>query len=69
MTEPDAHAQAVAESRFFAHLAAYAAAVAVLLGVNLVVGGPLWAGWVALGWGLAVLAHAGSTFGMVLGED
>lgn len=70
MTEFDARAQAVSESRFFAHLAVYAASTAVLLGINLVLGpDPLWAGWVALAWGLVVLSHAGSVFGLLLGED
>ena len=70
MTEFDARSQALAESRFYAHLAVFAVASAVLLGVNLVTGpDPLWAGWTVLAWGLVVLSHAGSTFGVVLGED
>ena len=70
MTEFDARAQAVSESRFFAHLAVFAVAVAVLLGINLVTGpDPLWAGWGALAWGLVLLSHAGSVFGMLLGEE
>ena len=70
MTEFDARAQAVSESRFFAHLALYAVATAVLLGINLVLGpDPLWAGWVALAWGLVLLSHAGSVFGLLLGEE
>lgn len=69
MTPSDARAQALAESRFFGHLSAFAVVTAVLLGLNLVLGGPLWAAWVSVGWGLVVASHAAAVFRHVLGSE
>ncbi len=69
MSPSDARAQAEAESRFFAHLAAFAIVTAVLLGVNLVLGGALWAGWVGAAWMLVLASHAAAVFGHVLGAE
>ena len=46
MSPSDAIRQAQAESRFFSHRTALAVATTVLLGVNLGLGGALWAAWV-----------------------
>ena len=69
MTPSDARAQALAESRFFGHLSAFAVVTAVLLGVNLVMGGAMWAAWVGVAWALIVASHAAAVFRHVLGGD
>ncbi len=69
MYPSDARKQALAESRLFGHLAAFAVVTSVLVGVNLVVGGPLWAGWIGVAWALVVTSHASAVFGHVLGRD
>jgi hypothetical protein len=69
MSPSDARAQAEAESRFFAHLAAFAVGTAALLGVNLALGGALWAAWVGVGWMVVLTSHAAAVFGHVLGAE
>ena len=69
MSPVDARTQALAESRFFGHLAAFAIVTSVLLGVNLVGGGAPWAPWVGAAWSLVVVSHAAAVFGHVLGRE
>lgn len=63
MTAPDAHRQALAESRFFAHLTAFALGAAVLAAVALAApGAGRWAGWIGAVWTVAVAMHGLTTF-------
>ena len=63
MTAPDAHRQALAESRFFAHLATLALGVAGLAVAALAAPGVAWwAGWIAAVWTVAVTLHGVRTF-------
>jgi len=43
---------------FYIHLSVFVLVLAGLLIINSLTGGPWWAVWVFLGWGLGVLAHA-----------
>jgi hypothetical protein len=42
---------------FRIHAVSFAATIALLFGINLITGGPLWAGWVLAGWGIGLAAH------------
>jgi fatty acid desaturase len=48
---------------FYIHLAVFALVLASLLIVNLATGSDWWVHWVALGWGIGVVAHAIAVFG------
>ena len=48
---------------FYIHLAVFSLVLAGLLIVNLATGGEWWVHWVALGWGIGVVAHAIAVLG------
>ena len=39
------------------HLIAFVLVIALLVAINVSTGGPYWVLWVAVGWGIGVLAH------------
>lgn len=54
-----------AELGFYIHAAIFAVVLAILFAVNYSDDGDWWVQWVALGWGLGLLAHAFAVFGRV----
>ncbi|MBB2777897.1 UNVERIFIED_ORG: transcriptional regulator with XRE-family HTH domain [Comamonas terrigena] len=57
---------------FYIHLAQYVVVIAALCAINLLTAPHrLWFYWAALGWGIAILAHAATIFGWLpfLGAD
>ena len=58
-----ARRQVAAIKGFYIHLFIFALVMLGLGAINLAVGGPWWALWVLLGWGIGVLAHALTVFG------
>lgn len=57
---------------FYLHLAQYVVVIAALCAINLLTAPHrLWFYWAALGWGIAILAHAATIFGWLpfLGAD
>jgi hypothetical protein len=48
---------------FYVHLAVFALVLAGLLIVDWATGGEWWVHWVAVGWGIGVVAHAIAVFG------
>ena len=47
---------------FYAHLTIYVIVNGVLLALNLIAGGPAWAVWPLLGWGLGLAYHGWVVF-------
>jgi fatty acid desaturase len=58
-----ARRQVAAIKGFYIHLFIFALVMLGLGAINFAVGGPWWALWVLLGWGIGVLAHALTVFG------
>jgi len=58
-----ARRQVAAIKGFYTHLFIFALVMLGLGAINFAVGGPWWALWVLLGWGIGVLAHALTVFG------
>ena len=58
-----ARRQVAAMKGFYIHLFIFAVVMLGLGAINFAVGGPWWALWVLLGWGIGVLAHALTVFG------
>jgi len=58
-----ARRQVAAIKGFYIHLFIFALVMMGLGAINFAVGGPWWALWVLLGWGIGVLAHALTVFG------
>lgn len=48
---------------FYIHLTTYLLVNTALLTINALYGGPWWAQWPILGWGIGALAHAVAVFG------
>ena len=48
---------------FYIHLTVYILVIAMLVGINYQAGGPWWAQWPALGWGIGVIGHGIGVFG------
>jgi hypothetical protein len=72
MTEPNdqdryrrAHARVKALQAFYLHGALYVGVNVVLHIINLVSGGPYWAIWPLLGWGVGLIAQALVTYGVL----
>jgi 2TM domain len=57
MPEDDKHQQSEAIQGFYIHFLVYAAVIAGLFLINLFSGGPLWAQWPAIGWGIGIIGH------------
>jgi hypothetical protein len=54
------------QRRFFTHFAVYAVVVGALAAINLTRNPDhLWFHWVAIGWGIGVIAHAARAFGFM----
>lgn len=47
---------------FYIHFLIYAAVIVLLVAINALVGGAMWAHWPALGWGAGILAHGYGAF-------
>ncbi len=56
---------------FYIHLATYIAVMALLLLIDFLTGGGWWFYWPLLGWGIGIVAHAFTVFGIrgFLGSD
>ncbi len=56
---------------FYIHLATYIAVMALLLLIDFLTGGGWWFYWPLLGWGIGIIAHAFTVFGIggFLGSD
>jgi hypothetical protein len=52
-----------AEAAFYVHAAIFAVVLALLFTLNYRDDGDWWVQWVAIGWGLGILAHALAVFG------
>ncbi len=50
---------------FYIHLVVFVLVLVGLLVVDVATGGEWWVHWVALGWGVGVIAHAFAVFGLV----
>ncbi len=50
---------------FYIHLATYTAVMALLFLIDFLTGGGWWFYWPLLGWGIAVVAHAFTVFGIM----
>jgi hypothetical protein len=60
-----ARRKVVALKGFYIHLFVFLLVNVLLVGVNVATGGPFWALWIILGWGIGVLAHALSVMGRI----
>ena len=49
---------------FYIHLATYIAVMALLFLIDFLTGGVWWFYWPLLGWGIGIVAHASSVFGI-----
>ena len=49
---------------FYIHLATYIAVMALLLLIDFLTGGGWWFYWPLLGWGIGIVAHAFTVFGI-----
>ncbi|WP_412061802.1 hypothetical protein [Rubrivirga sp. IMCC45206] len=67
MTLSDAHAQATAESKFFAHLGLFVVGAALATGAGLIWVEPRWVAAGVAAWALVLASHGASVFGHVLG--
>ena len=70
--EQRARRRLVAEKGFYVHLVTYVAVISALFVINALTGsGRWWFVWPAIGWGIGILFHALSTFGLIslLGRD
>ena len=56
---------------FYIHLATYIAVMALLLLIDFLTGGGWWFYWPLLGWGIGIVAHAFTVFGIggILGSE
>ena len=56
---------------FYIHLATYIAVMALLFLIDFLTGGVWWFYWPLLGWGIGIVAHAFTVFGIrgFLGSD
>lgn len=65
LTEAQARKQARKEKEFYGHLATYLVVNAIFLTMNLLSDpGNLWFFWPLLGWGIGIVSHATSVFGL-----
>jgi len=68
MTPPEARAQALAESRFFAHLAIFAVVTPLIVALHIgLEEAPTWLVWTAVAWAFMAALHGVAVFGRVLG--
>jgi 2TM domain len=49
---------------FYIHLATYIGAIALLFFIDFLTGGGWWFYWPLLGWGIGIIAHAFTVFGI-----
>ena len=49
---------------FYIHLATYIGVIALLLLIDFLTGGGWWFYWPLLGWGIGIIAHAFTVFGI-----
>ena len=69
--ETRARRRLAAERGFYMHLSTYVIVIGALFVINALTGSRWWFFWPALGWGIGILVHAASTFGVggFLGRD
>lgn len=56
---------------FYIHLATYIGVIVLLLAIDFLTGGGWWFYWPLLGWGIGIIAHAFTVFGIagLLGSE
>jgi hypothetical protein len=62
--EERARQRLASEKGFYAHLATYVIVIGALFLINVATGARWWFFWPAIGWGIGILVHAVSVFGV-----